>query len=114
MAARAINSISTRLSSKSSQSNESDYQDIDNLSIGVIPAEPNAHKSAKRKSVERKKVQLHQRMIRKSLKVIPHLAKYVATTALTIETQLKAQVLNSNRRYNAFMGSQVQNHVIYK
>lgn len=53
-------------------------------------------------------------MVRKSLKVVPHLAKFVASTATTIENQLKAQVVNSNLKYSEFMGSNVQNHVIYK
>ena len=90
MGGRAINSISTRLGSDSSAGNDSDLHDIENLSVSVIPAEPTALNSCKRKSAERKKVLLHQRMIRKSLKVIPHLAKFVAATATTIETQLKS------------------------
>lgn len=59
MEGRAINSISTRLSSKSSAGDDSDLHDIDALSVSVIPAEAAAHNSCKRKSAERKKVLLH-------------------------------------------------------
>ena len=42
------------------------------------------------------KAKIKQKMTRKSESIIPHLTKEIATTAMTLESALKLQIVRSN------------------